>query len=962
MDVARRILLAMTTAQGTRRARPEGELVPIDPRAAAMLERLERARLVVREADGVTLAHEALLVQWGRLRGWIEGAREDRLLAEALERDAREWEGGHGVEPWKKRRLAAARDLVRYGEEDLSDAARAFVRAGQAAERRGTIALATVTATVIVSLGIAAVYSLTQARKATAALADAYAAQAVVLSADPGRELDALALAFKSAALGPSRPELAQRAMAETALAADRAGLSRSVPLGDHDVDVNTVVVSPDGRLVATAADDGSIHTWDLNGAPLGAVRGQPGSVTMLAISPDSARVASMGTHGDLRIRELATGREVAAVTVKLDSADEGRVRVRYAPDGAVFVRSLGSGSVQTFDGSTLKEVAPPVARSVAVSIDGRRAVVVEKDAFSVIDVRTGATLRRTIRPDASTFPYDVTDSGAVASSTGSSVDRWTVDGQITPGPALNAPARFVRISASGERAFASVENGRGFNGGVLVDFAAHKLVTLSDYGESIFEAKWTRDGRRILTQGALTMHVWEATTGALEARISPPGNLKAAAITADGSRVAIATTDGARLWEVPPESGFEHHANSDQPFFATYLPGGDRIVTVGTDAIEWDAHSGALIHKLAGAGTPQSAVVASDGDSLVVATRTPERAIEWQVWQLKPPSLTATILAAGPVSPASMSADGDTLAGVCRNGGACIWNASDGKLRQRISANDQDVLDAAISPDGQLVAISRLDKTVEIARTTDGAQRAMLTGHTDAVRGAVFSGDGRSVVTWGDDRTARLWSIDGSLRHVFAGHSRRVLSAALAADGSRLMTAAEDHRAILWDTVSGAKLGTVYDWTTRWGNETSGLVLDEGSLEPERWNALHSPFSADGTSVAVPTRNGSTVILDAATGDVRMTVRGAGSKAFTFTFAPDGGHGVAVSTDANVRVVPIATHDFMAVGCFVLDGQKLLTPEERRMCDQAIHGIPEVAPSLAPDYLGYGYVSVTGR
>jgi serine/threonine protein kinase/energy-coupling factor transporter ATP-binding protein EcfA2 len=142
--VTRTVLLSLTTTKNTRatrtleelKKRAPGELTP------AVLRELEEARLVTHEDAGLTLAHEALIVQWGRLRGWLAEAREDRLLADEIEREAEGWtRNPHEERLWKKRRLIAAEDLVRRGNETVSDDARAFLRAGRASARRGLLTL-----------------------------------------------------------------------------------------------------------------------------------------------------------------------------------------------------------------------------------------------------------------------------------------------------------------------------------------------------------------------------------------------------------------------------------------------------------------------------------------------------------------------------------------------------------------------------------------------------------------------------------------------------------------------------------------------------------------------------------------------------------------------------------------------------------------------------------------------------
>jgi hypothetical protein len=151
-EIAYDVLLALTTAQGTRATRTLAELRGVtgsSDRADKVIATLESARLVVREPEGLTLAHEALLTHWSKLRSLMAEAREDRLLAEELARDANAWAGSRDVDRlWKRRRLAAAEHLVRREAADLDDTARAFVGASRRAERRRWGAAALVAALV----------------------------------------------------------------------------------------------------------------------------------------------------------------------------------------------------------------------------------------------------------------------------------------------------------------------------------------------------------------------------------------------------------------------------------------------------------------------------------------------------------------------------------------------------------------------------------------------------------------------------------------------------------------------------------------------------------------------------------------------------------------------------------------------------------------------------------------------
>src|SRR5262249_8247861 len=137
-DAARSALLALTTPKGTRATRSLADVQrAAGPLGEVVIDALDQARLIVRGAHGVTLAHEALLTQWGRLGAAVAEARPDRLLAEELERDAERWRAEPAaVQLWPRRRLAFGEDLRKRGTAPLSAGALEFLRASRWADRR----------------------------------------------------------------------------------------------------------------------------------------------------------------------------------------------------------------------------------------------------------------------------------------------------------------------------------------------------------------------------------------------------------------------------------------------------------------------------------------------------------------------------------------------------------------------------------------------------------------------------------------------------------------------------------------------------------------------------------------------------------------------------------------------------------------------------------------------------------
>ncbi len=128
-ETLRDVLLALTTPEGTRAHVALDVLVDrFGEPAREVVLALEKARMLTKERDGVTFVHDSILREWGLVRGWIEEARDDRLLVAHLERDAARWSDSRdAAELWRKGRLAAALELWKRGGVPLSDTAQEFL-------------------------------------------------------------------------------------------------------------------------------------------------------------------------------------------------------------------------------------------------------------------------------------------------------------------------------------------------------------------------------------------------------------------------------------------------------------------------------------------------------------------------------------------------------------------------------------------------------------------------------------------------------------------------------------------------------------------------------------------------------------------------------------------------------------------------------------------------------------------
>jgi len=104
-------------------------------------------------------------------------------------------------------------------------------------------------------------------------------------------------------------------------------------------------------------------------------------------------------------------------------------------------------------------------------------------------------------------------------------------------------------------------------------------------------------------------------------------------------------------------------------------------------------------------------------------------------------------------------------------------------------------------SPDGTLLVVDDGIGHLHLINPADGRETGLLVGHTSYVLDAVFSPDGRRLVTIGFDGTKRLWDVKtGRAIFVLAEEGTSpASSAAFSRDGLRLAVLEKRHLR-LWD------------------------------------------------------------------------------------------------------------------------------------------------------------------
>ncbi|MCU0534530.1 MAG: caspase family protein [Hydrococcus sp. Prado102] len=514
------------------------------------------------------------------------------------------------------------------------------------------------------------------------------------------------------------------------------------------------ISLSPDGKLLVSAGEDGTVRLWNLQGRQLAAWNANQVAIANVSFSPNGQILATVGDNGTVRLWNLQ-GQSLAQW-----QGHRGRVKsVSFSPNGQLLATAGNDATIRLWNLQGL-----PLA---------------------VMKGHTNEAWSVSFSPDGQTL---------VSASEDGTIRLWNLQGQQLAQIEGNQGAiDSIKFSPNGQILATAGEKGTVR----LWNLQGQLLRELKGHQGRVWSLIFSRDGQRLASAGEDgTVRLWNFQRLLLTLK-GHQGPVRSVSFSSDGQTLISAGDDGTvRLWNLQGQYSAQLLGHQGSVRSVIFSPDGQMLATGGEDATIrlWNAHGQLMTEFKGDRGSVRSVNFSPNGQILASAEDNTVR-----LWDLQGQPLAQLKGHQDLVRGVNFSPEGQLLVSAGDDGTVRLWDLQ-GQLLTVWKADPERVWDVAFSQNGQILATAGADGTVRLWNL-QGRQMREMAGHIGPVYSVAFSPNGKQLASAGADGTIRLRDVQENRNgKLFQVYNAEVNSVAFAADGKMLVSGDNKGNVQLWD------------------------------------------------------------------------------------------------------------------------------------------------------------------